>query len=192
MNIMPALFHSRTRLVGFMVPDVVVSEKHTDTIEVASHPVQSGANISDHAWVKPGEVTMTCGFAGGGSLLDMANTRALGISVGLSPEEVYQNLLELQQKCEPLEVVTSKRTYSNMLLKQIDVTTDKLNKHSLICTLTLVQVLISDTESIPTADKVAMKQGVSTSSVQNGGTKTTLPVGNITVIPLSDPVSNSE
>lgn len=192
MNIMAALFQSRSRHVGFIVPEVIVSEKHVDTIEVASHPVQSGANISDHAWIKPGEIVMTCGFAGGGSLLDRVDTRVLGASVGLSPEEVYQQLLELQQMCEPFEVVTSKRTYSNMLLKQIDVTTDKQNKHSLMCTLSMVQVLISDTENVSTADKTAMKQGVSTAAVQNGGTKIARPVGDVKIIPLPEPASYSE
>ncbi len=192
MNIMSALFQSRSRHIGFIVPHVVVSEKHVDTLEVASHPVQTGANISDHAWVKPGEVTMTCGFAGGGSLLDMVETSALGVSVGLSPEEMYEELLTLQRICEPFEVVTSKRTYSNMLLKQVDVTTDKQNKNNLMCTLTMVQVLLSDTENITFAEKSTMKQGVSTAAVQNGGTKTTRPVSDIKIIPLAEPASDSE
>lgn len=192
MNILSALFQSRRRHIGFIIPQVVVSEKHIDSIEIASHPVQSGANISDHAWVKPGEVTIDCSFSGGGSLLDLADTRVLGIQVGLSPTEIYQQLLALQSQCQPFEVVTSKRTYSNMLMKQIDVTTDKSNQHILKCTLTLVEVLFTATENILSADKSEMKNGVSTAPTHNGGTKTTLPAGSVVVIPLSEPKSRSE
>lgn len=186
MNSMSALFQSRTRHIGLIVPQVVVREKHTDSIEITSHPVQAGANISDHAWVKPGEVIIDCSFSSGGSLLDFADTAAYGITVGLNPTEVYQQLLNLQKSCEPFEVVTSKRTYSNMLMRQIEVTTDKTTQHILACSLTLIEVLFSSTENIPTAEKSAMKNGVSTAPTQNGGTKTTLPAGTVTVFPFND------
>jgi hypothetical protein len=57
-----------------MIPDVVVSEKHSDTLEITEHPVETGAAISDHAYKRPSEVVMEVGFAGGGALLDFASS----------------------------------------------------------------------------------------------------------------------
>ena len=52
-----------------IVPSVVISEKHTDMLEITEHPVEVGAAVADHAYKKPSEVVMEGGFAGGGALL---------------------------------------------------------------------------------------------------------------------------
>lgn len=46
---------------------------------------ESGSGfIADHAYERPSEVTMECGFAGGGSLLDLVDTSTIGLGLGLS------------------------------------------------------------------------------------------------------------
>ena len=114
---------------------------------------------------------MEIGFSGGGSLLDFADTSALGISLGTSPKEIYQQILDLQASRVPFDVTTGKRQYSNMLIRAIDVTTDRTSENVLMCVLTLREVIISQTESITVADKADMQEGVSTASLQNTGTK---------------------
>ncbi len=118
---------------------------------------------------------MEVGFAGGGSLLDFAsNLTATGL-LGLSPQETYQEILNLQASRIPFDVVTGKRLYSNMLIRALEVTTDKTTENVLSAVLTLREVLISQTQQISVADKTDMKEGVSTSAVLNTGTKTTKP-----------------
>lgn len=75
----------------------------------------------------------------------------------------------------PFDVVTGKRTYNNMLIRAIEVTTDKTSENVLNCTLTLREVIMTATNKIQVADKADMKDGVSTSVVQNTGTKSTTP-----------------
>ncbi|WP_435945883.1 phage baseplate protein [Dryocola sp. BD586] len=177
MDTVSALFQRPTRGFAFLVPEVTISEVHTDSLNIALHPVEIGANISDHAWKMPGELVLKCGFGGGGSLVDSFNTTAFGVGLGLSPAQVYQHILALQGDCEPFDVITGKRTYHNMLLKQLQVTTEKNTENVLVCTLTLIEVLLSATQVLTSADKANMSRGVSTSRVQNGGTKTTTPIG---------------
>ncbi|MRT14845.1 hypothetical protein GJV07_21450 [Enterobacteriaceae bacterium RIT711] len=181
MDILSAIFRQQSRRIGLLVPSVVVSEKHSDTLEITEHPVEKPTTdsasgfIADHAYKRPSEVTMECGFAGGGSLLDFVNTSAIGLGLGLSPKETYQQLLDLQSSRIPFDVVTGKRTYINMLIRTIDVTTDKTSENVLNCTLTLREVILSETQTTTAASKNDMSEGVSTSGVQNSGTKSPTP-----------------
>ena len=181
MDILSVLFSQQTRKIGAIVPSVAISEKHSDTLEITEHPIEDGAPVSDHAYKRPPEVTMELGFAGGGSLLDGVDTTQMfnlnsGLSLGTSPREIYQQLVALQESRVPFDVTTGKRQYQNMLIKSLDVTTDKVSENVLMCALTLRNVIISRTQSISVADKANMADGASTSAVQNSGTKSAKPV----------------
>ncbi|HAK5458808.1 TPA: hypothetical protein H1V30_004512 [Salmonella enterica] len=182
MDILSAIFRQQSRRIGILIPSVVVSEKHSDALEITEHPVErpttnsASGFITDHAYKRPSEVTMECGFAGGGSLLDFIDTSSIGFSAGLSPKETYQKLLRLQSDRLPFDVVTGKRVYRNMLIKTLEVTTDKTSENVLNCILTLRELIMTQTKSISVADKSDMQDGVSTSAVQNTGMKSVTPV----------------
>lgn len=176
MDVLSAIFRLQSRKIGIFVPDVVVSEKHVDTLEITEHPVETGAPINDHAYKRASEVTIECGFAGGGSILDFVDVSGIGLGIGLSPKEVYQQLLELQTARVPFDVVTGKRTYSNMLIRAIEVTTERATENVLSCVLTLREALITQTQQISVADKTSMTDGVSTAAVQSRGNKSPVPV----------------
>ncbi|EMR0588720.1 hypothetical protein RNF46_003178 [Citrobacter freundii] len=182
MDILSAIFRLQSRKIGILVPDVVVSEKHVDALEITEHPVEIGAPVNDHAYNRASEVTMECGFSGGGSILDFVDVSGIGLGVGLSPKEVYQQLLDLQSSRLPFDVVTGKRTYSNMLIRAIEVTTDRTSENVLSCVLTLREVLLTQTQSVSVADKANMQDGVSTAPVQDIGTKTSVPVSNTSLL----------
>ncbi len=155
-----------------IVPSVVISEKHMDATEITEHPVQRGAAISDHAYDRPSEVTMELGFAGGGSLIDMFDL-GTGASLGKSPKEVYQQLIKLKSSKEPFDITTGKRQYKNMLIRAIEVTTDKTSENVLMVTLTLREVIIVETQTAPViASPERMKYPLDTSGVADKGTKT--------------------
>jgi hypothetical protein len=123
---------------------------------------------------------MELGFAGGGSLLNGIDTGAIGLSLGLSPQDTYKQILDLQASRQPFDVITGKKTYNNMLIRAIEVTTDKTSENVLMCVLTLHEVLITQTQTVQVADKSNMATGVSTSAVQNTGTKSpTQPVSSL-------------
>lgn len=175
MDILSTLFQQQTRRIGLIVPSVVISEKHNDTLEITEHPVEVGAAISDHAYRRPSEVVMQVGFAGGGSLLDFLDTTSIGLSAGLSPKETYQELLDLQNSRVPFDVVTGKRIYTNMLIRALEVTTDRTSENVLSAVLTLREVIITSTTTTQVAAKADMKMGANTSAVQNSGVKTPTP-----------------
>lgn len=184
MDILSTLFRLQSRKIGIIVPSVVVSEKHSDRLEITEHPVEVGASVSDHAYKRPSEVVMQVGFAGGGSLLDFASNLTATSLLGISPREVYEQLLKLQSDRMPFDVVTGKRLYSNMLLQNLEVTTDRFTENVLSATLTLREIIITSTQSIQVADKSDMKAGASTSTVTNTGSKTPQPV-NVSILKSS-------
>ncbi len=175
MDILSTLFQQQSRRIGLIIPSVVISEKHSDTLEITEHPVETGAPVSDHAYKRPSEVVMEIGFSGGGSLLDFVDTSSLGLTLGLSPRETYQQILDLQASRIPFDVVTGKRLYSNMLIRAIEVTTDRTSENVLMAVLTLREVIITQTQQITVADKADMKEGANTSAVINSGTKAAKP-----------------
>lgn len=182
MDILSTLFQQPSRKIGILIPDVVVSEKHSDVLEMTQHPVEMGAAVSDHAYKKPADLVMTVGFAGGGALLDFASDLTAIDALQLSPKEAYQKLLDLQADRVPFNVVTGKRLYNNMLLRAIEVTTDMKSENVLSAVLTLREVIISQTQRVRVADKADMSQGVSTAGVKNAGTKAIQPVKNESLI----------
>lgn len=175
MDILSTLFQQQSRRIGLIIPSVVISEKHSDTLEITEHPVETGAPVSDHAYKRPSEVVMEVGFSGGGSLLDFIDTSSLGLTLGLSTRETYQQILDLQASRIPFDVVTGKRLYSNMLIRAIEVTTDRTSENVLMAVLTLREVIITQTQQITVADKADMKEGANTSAVINSGTKAAKP-----------------
>ncbi|PJR63519.1 phage baseplate protein [Raoultella sp. T31] len=190
MDILSTLFQQHTRNIGIIVPDVVVSEKHSDVLEITEHPVEkvtsAGTGVmTDHAYRRPSEVVMEVGFAGGGSLLDLFDTTSFGIKAKLSPKEVYQQILDLQRSREPFDVTTGKRLYTNMLIRSLEVTTDRTSENVLRAVLTLREVIITQTQSITVADKADMALGVNTSAVQDKGVKNPVPVDESLIYKLS-------
>lgn len=190
MDILSTLFQQSSRRIGIIVPDVVVSEKHSDVLDITEHPVEKVTSagtgvVADHAYRRPSEVVMDIGFAGGGSLLDFFDTTSFGIKAKLSPREVYQQILDLQRSREPFDVTTGKRLYTNMLIRALEVTTDRTSENVLRAVVTLREVIITQTQSITVADKADMKLGVNTSAVQNTGMKNPVPVDESLIYKLS-------
>ncbi|MEA1064301.1 phage baseplate protein [Erwinia sp. HR93] len=176
MDILSAIFTAYGHRIGTLVPTVVTVETHAHKLNVTSLPVERGASISDHAWVEPAAVTMKCGFAGGGSLLNFIDTTGWQIKSGLSPAETLDSLIALQKSAALIRVVTSKRTYENMLLTSIATSTTKGDEHNLTCDLELKEVVLVESQQKSAAPKTNMTQGVSTSALQNAGMKSVRPV----------------
>ncbi|MCA6219013.1 phage baseplate protein [Photorhabdus antumapuensis] len=179
MDILSVMFSQQKRKIGVIVPSVVISETHTDSSNITDHPVQQGVTFSDHAYDSPSEVRMDLGFAGGGSLLDAIDTTKVfdistGLSLGTRPRDIYQQLLDLRASHKPFDVVTGKRLYKNMLIKDISVTTDKTSENVLSVVLNLREIVIVETSPNKAAPAENMKNPEDTAPVVNMGAKVTV------------------
>lgn len=130
-------------------------------MEITEQPVETGAKITDHSYVRPASLTIHCGWSNSQVVAPLIP----GITAGL-PEsiagaftgtvngagsiltgnavsqvkKIYQDLLNLQSSRVPFEVITGKRRYVNMLIKSLKTTTNKETENSLMVTATFQEI----------------------------------------------------
>lgn len=184
------------RRLGQFVAQVTIQESHTDELEITDHPVESGAIISDHAFMRPAEVVLELAWSDSPSipgglgglaqgLLGAVTTTVSGVGAlitGNTPNQsrdVYQKLLDLQKSRTLFDIFTGKRAYSNMLIKSLRVVTNKESENSLMATIVCRQLIIVTTRIVSVAAPVEDQADPSqTAPTQNKGTKSLNPAPN--------------
>jgi len=112
--------------------DAVLELEHEQRLEKTRHPVQTGADISSHAYLQPPRVVMNIGmsdamaaYASGANNANQAGSATPAtttpFSGGSTSKSVnaYQTMIALQVARSPLTVTTRLRTYTNMLITAI-------------------------------------------------------------------------
>lgn len=115
--------------VGPIRFDCVISEDHVSEIEITGNPIETGAEVNDHAYVKPKQVT-----------LDVADSNAA---------LVYNSLILFQESRRPFFMMTGLTLYRNMLIQSIDAHRDKETSRILRATIVLREVIIVSTAATP-------------------------------------------
>lgn len=147
------------RAVGPFSATITLEEVASDELEITQHPVQQGASITDHAYVKPSTV----------------NLKVMWNNDDAPLAETYQNLLDLQASREPFGVVTGKRTYRNMLIKSLGQTNDVQTENILSISLELQEVILTSLEVVTVPDRPKQKAPGKTGKTENAGNKSAQP-----------------
>ena len=150
------------RKIGEFSGFVVTEESSIDELEITEHPVQNGAAITDHAYKKPAEVSVKFMY---------------GVADG-DLSTIYSELLEFQKARELFSVTTGKRSYTNMLLKSLGVTTDKNTENVLSISAEFKEIFVVELESTTMPARANQKYAESTESTANVGTKNAKKVSN--------------
>jgi hypothetical protein len=136
---MPGLFIPANRRIGGIVAQVTVEEQERDELTITEFPVEQGAPISDHAFKRPSEVSIRAGWS-------MAVAGNLSANGG-----IYGQLLSWQAALQPFDLVTGKRTYKDMLIQTLTVTTDQHSEFALMAEIHCRQVIIVKTQTTQAA-----------------------------------------
>lgn len=128
----------KTNLGGYFF-DAVFNVDTEHSLTITQHPVQTGANISDHAFVNPIRMTMQVGVS---DCMAYRSGADYGGDGDTKSVEAYRLLCKLQELRTPMQVVTRLNTYQNMLIESIDVSDDVSTLCALKATVNLVQVLV--------------------------------------------------
>lgn len=148
------------RSIGTFTATLVVEEIASDDLEVTQHPVQQGASITDHAYLKPANVSMKVVFNEDDAPL----------------AETYSKLLKLQASREPIDVVTGKRYYKNMLIKSLGQTNDLATELVLSVNFDLQEIIITSVEVVSVPERSKQRNAGQTGATQNAGQKSAQPV----------------
>lgn len=156
----------RSRRIGPFVADLTVDEHATDELAITEHPVEQGADITDHSYKRPARVTIRCGYSN-------SSTRALGNPHYV--DSVYSEFLRLQVERQPFDVLTGKRVYRNMLMARLSCSTDEKTENALEMVVECQQVIIVQTQTLTVPSAASMKTPEVNGATQNLGVRSTQP-----------------
>lgn len=166
------------RKIGEINVKVVIQENTNDTLTITKQPVQQGASITDHAYKEPTVLGMTIYFASNDlqSLLttDIITNPLETLNGGLNGlSKIYRDLLDLQNSRVPIDIITPKRIYKNMLISTLAQTTDKNTENVLKIDISFQEVIIV---SVSTTQVARIKQRIAavTGKIENAGKKSAL------------------
>ena len=177
------------RTIDTFTAQVTLEEKHTDNLEIVEHPVELGAPIADHSFLRPAELVLTVGWSnspGSASLLGSLASAVTGTLGGISSlltgnsvsqvKDIYDKFLTLQRERRPFEVNTGKRLYKNMLIRSIDTSTTDKTENSLMLRVALHEILVVSTKTLTiSAPPAAQKSPEVTTPTTDAGTKQLAP-----------------
>ncbi len=135
------------RRIGHIFPNVVIREKHIDTLKITDYPIQRGASVADHAYKEPETLEMDIGWSNS----YISFTAPLAKKAAMETRDlrdIYQDLLKLQASREPFSIGTGKREYDNMLIKSLTVETEAKTENVLIVKAVFQRVHIVDTMQV--------------------------------------------
>lgn len=171
-----------------MVPQIVIDERHQDSLTITDHPVEQGAVISDHAYKNPAVVVVHFGWSTAGGITTGTSLANLPANLTLLPKfgdpnvlrATYDRLLRLQADRQLVNLMTGKRYYTSMLLQNIGLETTRKTENSLDIVCMFRQVVIARTQIVAVPAKEVQQTPQKTAPQQNGGTKQLLPGGSFT------------
>lgn len=140
---MQRLIWLKTNVAGYFF-DAFFRVDHTRKLNITEHPVETGANVSDHAFLEPAELIIEFGMS------DTAKSMVKGqFSEGKSRSvTAYKLLCELQAQRIPLQIHTRLANYKNMMIETISAPDDYKTQYALKVTVTFKEIFIATTKTI--------------------------------------------
>lgn len=198
-------------IVGFngasqndIIAQATVEERHEDQMEVTVHPVETGAPITDHAFVRPAHLLLTLMWSNSppgvrsldGDLTSLAATQSAAArsvvgavsaaqaamtytsnvqNAGVtSINAAYAALLKLQQTRALFSVITGKRLYKNMICKSLRTETNYKTSNSMSILVECQQIFLVDSAVVP-FPAATQANPQDTASYATNGTKALTP-----------------
>lgn len=146
----PQLVGIKTNIESYFF-DAFLKVDHTSKLTMTSHPVEQGANITDHAYLEPQTITMEIGMSDAcvsyvSGQFQQKYTRSVS---------AYDTLLKLQAERQPLTVHTRLKTYKNMLIENITAPDDYTTLFGLRVTVTLTEIITAKTQTVTIENKTS-------------------------------------
>ena len=154
------------RTLAGLAFDIVLSESESAEVTVTDHQIETGAQVSDHAYLNPREVELEIGQ---GTIENLDD-----------PREMLESLRKVMEAREPVELYTGKTYYPAMLITSLQVNTDHTTENVLMATIRCREVTIVDTAEVDAsqlkeAPKKRQKIPQKTKMATNRGTQNAAP-----------------
>lgn len=187
-----------------IIAQAVIEEQHQDEMEVTQHPVETGAPITDHAYVRPAHLKLVLMWSNSPPVnaqltntlvgAATANSSAANAVVGAvlqaqaalsytstqqgaavdSVNDAYGKLLKLMQTRSLFSVITAKRLYRNMICKSLRAGTTWKTANVLHIEMDCQQVFLVNT-SVTALPADLQAKPQDTATYQSNGSKGLVP-----------------
>jgi hypothetical protein len=124
--------------------DAVLDLEHEQRLEKTHHPIQTGADVSSHAYLMPGRVVLNV------LMSDTVASFTPGNFTGSPSKSVsaYQTMLNIQATRMPLTVTTRLRTYTSMVIAGISPREDYKTITGLRMRVEFEQIFTASTSTV--------------------------------------------
>jgi hypothetical protein len=124
--------------------DASIVETFTKNAEVTDHPVESGADVTDHIRRLPREIEIR-GWVSDNPIV-LFPSAEFGLPPRSRAQDAYAELCRIMDEGQLVKVVTSLTELENMALTSINVSRDKDTGQILDATIGLREVVVATTE----------------------------------------------
>jgi hypothetical protein len=133
----------KTNIGGWFF-DAFIRLDHVSKLKITEHPVQTGASITDHAYLEPKELTIEVGMSDAAKSLvsgQFSSDRSRSVTA-------YKVLRELQDQRIPVQVLTRLGIYQNMMVESISVPDDYMSLYGLKASVVMREILVSTVKTV--------------------------------------------
>ncbi len=135
--------------------EATLNENHLSELDVTDHPVEVGSDISDHIRLRPNSLELTAFISNRPVAILASQNASLGVKGG-SPleraEDAFREMLRWQSEGLLLTVVTTLRTYEDMVLQRVSPTRDASSGKVLRAQLSFREIITVETQIVDISD----------------------------------------
>jgi hypothetical protein len=149
--------------------DAVISETHGLRLTVTENPVESGVNIADHCYVEGATLALV------GSIADVKMPNAAGGYESPSGRSNYgyQRLCDIERRLasnelQPFEIITSVKTYSDMVMTEISMARDRTTPFLGRFTMSFREIVIVNLQEVTGVPEVGRPRRSATPTKNSG------------------------
>lgn len=175
---------AQTTASTMYVFDAVLRAEHEQEIKKTQHPVQTGANIADHAFIMPAQLVLEIGMS------DSMDSYQSGMWSGNASKSVsaFQELKKLAAARVPLTITTRLQTYTNMLIESIHAPDTNQTRYGLRATVTFGELYVAQVVTTPVSARPQDSNSTPQGATQ--GVPVTSAITSQNGVPPSSQVSN--
>lgn len=160
------LIGCKTNIGGFFF-DAYLRLDHTRKTKITQHPVETGAAITDHAYIEPAELIIEVGMSDACiSFIQGQFNQKYTRSVS-----AIDTLWKLQEQRIPMDVLTRLKLYKNMLIEVISVPDDWQTLNGLRATVTLREIIVVGVKTVEMNSKASSSKSPQKTAATNKGTQ---------------------
>ena len=142
--------------------DANILEHHHSQLRVTEYPIQTGANINDHAFIMSEKLMLSILVS---DVMDRVDSRDFS-DYRTKSISAFQALKDFQKSREILRITTRLNTYYNMILEDLDTPDDYTSSLGLRCTASFRQLIVAEIDEQPVSDSPTVTSEIKVGAVQ--------------------------